>query len=105
MNDKDFQVLWASAFGYDDRESYITGNEEVLTKAFRTPAKRQEYLGKIWDVAHISIRDLITQAGLNQSSFSRRFCVPLRTVQNWCTDVNTCPPYVKLAFARQLDML
>ena len=109
MNDKDFQVLWATAFGYEDRETYITENEEALTKTFRTSAKRKEELGKIWDVAHMSILDLIGKAGYNQSSFARHFCIPLRTVQGWCSDSKSagreCPPWAKLGFARQLNML
>ena len=105
VDDKDFQMLWSTAFECEDKDRYITDNEAILGKAFRTQDKRQEYLGKIWDVAHLSIRELIDKTGYNQTSFARHFCIPHRTVQNWCNSVNTCPPWVKLGLARQLGML
>lgn len=108
MDDKVFQALWTAALENNCRGKYINEKEDVLTKTFRTPAKRQEELGKIWDVAHMSVREMIDRAGLNQSSFARRFCVPVRTVQNWCSDSGSgrdCPSWAKLGFARQLDMI
>ena len=108
MNDKDFQALWSTALDSEDREKYIDENEKILVGVYGK-TKRREYLGQVWDVAHMTIRDLIEKAGYNQSSFARRFCVPLRTVQNWCTDSGSagrdCPPYIKLGFARQLNMI
>ena len=104
MNDKDFQELWATAFGYEDREKYIDENEDALVGQL-SKTKRREYLGQIWDVAHMTIRDLIEKAGYNQSSFARHFCIPLRTVQDWCRKPEICTPWVKLGFARQLGML
>lgn len=105
MDDTTFQALWATAHGFDNREAYITENEEALAKVIRGKEKREEQLGKMWDVAHMTIRELIEKAGYNQSSFARHFCVPLRTVQDWCRKPEACTPWVKLGFARQLGML
>ena len=109
MDDKAFSNLWKYAQEVSDKESYVADFADSIRPYIRTEEKRKEYLGKVWDVAHTPIRDLITQAGYNQSTFARRFCVPLRTVQGWCSDSCSasrgCPPYVKLGFARQLGML
>ena len=104
MSDKDFQALWAAALESEDKEKYINENETVLVGLYGK-TKRREYLGQLWDVAHMTIRELIEKAGYNQSSFARHFCIPLRTVQDWCRKPEICTPWVKLGFARQLNML
>lgn len=43
------------------------------------------------------IRNLIDQYGLSQTGFARRFNIPLRNVQHWCSlgnDRRDCPNYV-----------
>lgn len=40
------------------------------------------------------IKYLCTEYGLNQTELSRRFGIPLRTIQNWHTGVRIPPSYV-----------
>lgn len=46
----------------------------------------------------MTIRDLITASGMTKKSFSDHLGIPLRTVENWCTqsDISRrqCPEYV-----------
>lgn len=53
----------------------------------------------------LSFRDLLSMAGLSQSECSRRFHIPLRTVQNWARGENTCPSYVRLMMAELTGLL
>ena len=62
-------------------------------------------LTNIWEIAHMSIADMIAAANLNQTSFSRRFCMPLRTVQAWALGERECPIYTRLMIADLLGLI
>ncbi len=47
-------------------------------------------------------RQLLNELHTTQADISRRYEIPLRTVQNWATGVNRCPPYV-LSMLRRLE--
>ena len=59
----------------------------------------------IHHITHITPRELIAEAGLNQSKFSRRFRIPLRTVQDWCGGRREMPEYLKFMAAEILGLL
>lgn len=42
----------------------------------------------------MTIRDLISASGMSQRAFAEYLAIPRRTVENWCMDVNKCPPYL-----------
>lgn len=42
-----------------------------------------------------SVKAIAQTAGLNQRELARRFDIPYRSVENWCSGTNQCPPYVK----------
>ena len=44
-------------------------------------------------------RDLLKAIGLTQTECSRRFEIPLRTVQHWAGGDRECPSYVRLMMA------
>lgn len=64
-----------------------------------------EMISIIYRVANMMPRDLIVEAGLNQSTFSRRFGIPLRTVQDWCGGRRAMPDYLKFMAAEILGLL
>lgn len=64
-----------------------------------------EMITTIYHIAHMTPRELIAAAGLNQSTFSRRFGIPLRTVQDWCGGRRTMPDYLKFMAAEILGLL
>ena len=42
----------------------------------------------------MTIQSLLADHGLTQTALSKRFGIPLRTVQDWCAERRTPPPYV-----------
>lgn len=42
----------------------------------------------------MNIRELCEKYKISQSGLARRFGIPLRTVQNWCTGQRKAPEYV-----------
>lgn len=109
MTDAAFQTLWNAALEADDCEAYVAEYETDPGLKNYKIVQRKEKLEKIWTVAHTPIKDMIAQVGLNQSSFGRLFCVPLRTVQGWCSSAEKasrgCPDYFRLAVARHFNLL
>ena len=108
MKDKHFNLIWNEAINSDDRAAFIS--EWSISSIWGDQdddgiAKTAGQIGKIWDVAHMTVRDLCNRAGIGQTEMSRKFCIPLRTVQNWCGRQNQCPSYVILMMARLLGMI
>lgn len=108
MNDKNFNLIWHDALKSADRSAFVS--EWSLYSIWgdqddKGVAKIKDEIGKIWDVCHMTVRDLCNNIGIGQSELSRKFCIPLRTVQNWCGGQNPCPPYVVLMMARLLEMI
>ena len=46
------------------------------------------------EIFNQEFRDLLQSTGLSQRAFALKFQIPRRTVENWCTDKSTIPPYV-----------
>lgn len=62
-------------------------------------------LSTIWDVAHLSMRELISRTGMSQTAFAKQVGVPLRTVQDWCGEKRACPTYVRFLLAEHYNLL
>lgn len=65
----------------------------------------KERLSVIWDLAHLSMRELISRTGLSQTAFAKCAGIPLRTVQNWCAGSRDCPAYVRFLLAEHYKLL
>lgn len=62
-------------------------------------------LSAIWDMAHLSMRELVARTGLSQTVFAKQAGVPLRTVQDWCGEKRVCPTYVRFLLAEHYGLL
>ena len=62
-------------------------------------------LSTIWDVAHLSMRELVARTGLSQTAFAKQAGVPRRTVQDWCGEKRACPVYVRFLLAEHYKLL
>lgn len=104
MNDKLFLKLWKDALGQPDRELYIAeyGYPDWFDEISTDVSAVSEKLGHIHDAAHITVKDILRRAGLTQTAFATRFCIPLRTVEDWCVGKRKCPDYERLSFCRDL---
>ena len=94
---------------YTDRDAFVS--DLALSSAFPEESDLTETvseLSMIWEAYHMTIRDLRTAAGLSRIDFSRRFCIPIRTIENWeCNGANAreCPAYVRLLIAEALGLM
>lgn len=65
----------------------------------------KERLFTIWDVAHLSMRELVDRTGLSQTAFAKRAGIPRRTVQGWCLGERDCPEYVRFLLAEHYGLI
>ena len=94
---------------YTDREAFVS--DLALSSAFPEDSDLSVTASElilIWEAYHMTIRDLRTASGLSRTDFSRRFCIPIRSVENWeCTGPNAreCPVYVRLLIADAIGLM
>lgn len=62
-------------------------------------------LSSIWEIAHMSMKELISITGLSQTAFAKGAGIPLRTVQDWCGEKRACPAYVRFLLAEHYKLL
>lgn len=65
----------------------------------------KERLSTIWELVHLSMRELVDRTGLSQAAFAKRAGIPLRTVQSWCLGERVCPVYVRFLLAEHYKLL
>lgn len=106
MTDKLFYKLWKNALTQPDKELYIAeyGYPEWFDEISTDAAEIVKTLESIHTMAHMSVRDIISASGLTQSAFALKFCIPLRTVEDWAAGRRKCPDYTRLLFARYLGL-
>lgn len=110
INCHDFYTLFGAATKEQDRGRYIAewSSSSILYPDADSPDINAddlaEALENIWDVAHLTTRDIRQHLGLTQVAFAERFCIPRRTVENWeYKDKN--PTYYILALAELVGLL
>ena len=111
INYHDFNALFNAATAEQDRERYIAewSSSSVFYPEPDSPDidadDLAEALENIWDVAHMTTRDIRRHLGLTQAAFAERFCIPRRTVENWERKGGHIPTYNILALADITGML
>lgn len=65
----------------------------------------KERLSSIWDLAHLSMRELVSRTSLSQTTFAKQAGIPLRTVQDWCCEKRACPAYVRFLLAEHYGLI
>ena len=101
MTDKLFCTLFAAALAAADRDAFVSdwslssvwGDADI-------PADRIDLLARLWDAAHLTIRDIRQHTGLSQAAFATRYCIPTRTLEDWERGVRSCPDYLRLLLAQ-----
>lgn len=112
MTNHQFYAAYVDAHAYTDRDAYIS--DLALSSMWGdgpeddVPGERLAALQQIWDVAHLSFRELRRAVGLTQAAMAERFLIPKRTIENWEAtgpSARTCPEYIKVMIAELLGLL
>lgn len=103
MTDKLFCALFAAALISSERDAFVS--DWSLSSVWGDapdadiPADRIDMLARLWDAAHLTIRDIRQRTGLSQAAFATRYCIPTRTLEDWERGVRSCPDYLRLLLA------
>lgn len=105
-----FRHLFQDALETDDKDLYIA--EQGSSSLLIDPEDESEpdwegiisLLSDVWELAHMTVADLCKAAGFTTADLSRRFLIPLRTVQSWISRERECPAYTRLMMAELLGL-
>ncbi|MGN0968112.1 MAG: helix-turn-helix domain-containing protein [Oscillospiraceae bacterium] len=109
MTDMQFHSLFGEALNDTDRDAFVS--DWALSSIWgdepdaEIPEDRLDQIGAIWDAAHRSVREIAALASLSQRKLAERFCVPYRTVEDWCRGLRTPPDYVRLMMQECLGLI
>lgn len=109
MTDTQFAACVREVPAYADVDAYVSdlarssmwGDAETAD----IPAARIDQLRAIYTAVNRPVRAIVAAAGLSQAAFAERYCIPKRTVENWCSGSRECPIYVRLLLQRAEGLL
>lgn len=103
MNDKQLYMYLGETINYTNPDAFASD----VTIALLDPDDANQEISKeifdglviLWHIACDPFKTYLSLLGLTQSECARRFCIPLRTVQNWAGGERSCPLYLRLMMA------
>lgn len=109
MTDTQFAFCARECAAYTDIDAYVSDMSlsDIWDDApeAEIPASRVSDLRAVWDAVHRPVREIVSAAGMTQTAFAEHFCIPRRTVEDWCRGVRECPLYTRLMMQRILGLL
>lgn len=105
MTDAQITHAFSEAPSYSDPDAFIS--DLLLSASFLPPddpeavpdLTQADALRRIWQAANLPFRALLDQLGLTQTGLSKRYGIPLRTVQGWAGETRTPPLWLRLMLA------
>lgn len=108
VNDRNFCTLFGAAVAEHDCDRFVAewSSSSIFSDDENTcEAEELAFvLENIFEVAHMSMRDLRKKLGLTQAEFACRFCLPKRTIEGWESN-RSARQYLVLAFAQVSGLL
>ena len=107
MNDSTFYRLWLDALGQDSLDLYIAeyGYPDWFDEISSDANEIAKTLTSIHTAAHTSINSLVKESGLSKAAFARRYCIPIRTLEDWCAGKAKCADYIRLFIIKDMGLL
>ena len=108
--DRVFHKLWVNAGNYSSDEEYINCTVSD-SKMFNFKGHGLDYpeyadmLKKIYRLRHYKLKDISGITSKKKSELSHIFCIPIRTIEAWYSDINVIPPYILLMMLKHFHLL
>lgn len=109
MTDKQINIYFGEAGNYSDPDAF---SSDVALSLLDPDNPDQdvdigllEQLRTLWFVRMSPFKDFLNFLCLSQTQCSVRFCIPLKTVQNWAGEINAPAPYIRLMMAEATGLL
>ena len=62
-------------------------------------------LKNIYTLKAKSFRELLEESNVRKADASKIFCIPIRTIEDWYSEKNRCPLYIKLMVVKEFRLL
>lgn len=107
MNSKLYYKLWLDAKSQPNKEMYINeyGYPDWFDEISTDPDEVVSFLGEIHDKIWTPFKDILDGYGLSKAEFSRRFCIPIRTVEDWYSGKRKMPEWAKKLIIEKLEIM
>lgn len=108
MTAKQYYFCVTEAANYKDIDAYVS--DLALSTIWDgapdapIPPERLDQLRTIYAAASCTVREIVAAVGMTQAAFAERFCVPRRTVEDWCRGITKCPMYTRLLIQQSLGL-
>ena len=112
LPDRIFHKIWVEALDTDDRATFLA---KMISSDGKTVARPEKYsidavlwydvLRGIFDAAHMDAGEIIRFSGKKKAEISHYFCIPIRTLEDWCSGKSNPPSYVRLMMIREFHLL
>ena len=109
MTDTQFNFCVRETVNYTDLDAYVY--DLALSSVWddietaEIPAGRLDQLRSIYTAVNRTPKEIVAASGLSQAAFAERYCIPKRTVENWCSGARECPIYTRLLLQRVEGLL
>lgn len=108
MTDTQFNFCVRETINYTDLDAYVSdlslstiwGDKDGISDASIRFALRS-----IYTAVNRTPKEIVAASGLSQAAFAERYCIPKRTVEDWCRGVMKCPLYTRLLLQRAEGLL
>lgn len=108
--DRIFHKLWDEAGKYDDLDEYIISTSSN-SKVFNYKSHDLDYpeyaelLKNIYTCRKLKLKDIADKTSKQKSELSHIFCIPIRTIEAWYSDINTIPAYILLMMLKHFHLI
>lgn len=107
MTDTQFAACVREVPDYADIDAYVSNL--ALSSMWGdndTPEATARFgLRSIYTAVNRTPKEIVAASGLSQAAFAERYCIPKRTVEDWCRGVAKCPLYTRLLLQRAEGLL
>ena len=108
--DRIFHKLWDEAGKYNDLDEYIISISSN-SKIFNYKSHDLDYpeyaelLKNIYNCRKLKLKDISDKVSKQKSELSHIFCIPIRTIEAWYSDINTIPAYILLMMLKHFHLI
>ena len=108
-----FYELWNVSYGCNSHEDFFStilknppkGFKNFMTDYKVTSGLMMTILEKIYDFSHMSAKEVFEKTGKKKAELRDIFCIPLRTLEDWCYNKSHIPTYAKLMMLKHFHLL
>ena len=108
MTAKQYYFCVSAVANYSDPDAYVSDLALSTiwddTPDAPIPPERLENLRNIYTAAARTPKEIVSLSGLSQAAFAERWCIPRRTVEDWCRGIAKCPLYTRLLVQQSLGL-